>query len=136
MTDYTGPRLFGEVTDIDRRRWQIQAHAALATTLLRAQEAGLAPLHWSLGTLGQLHATVPTLGVAQATVREIYTAWADFLDLSTRRTNPGSHGTVHLSAFGDIPDRTRRRLGRPVVISADLYPADDTQAPDDQEDRS
>jgi hypothetical protein len=135
MTDHTGPRLFGEVTDIDCRRWQIQAHAALATTLLRAHEAGLAPLHWSISALGQLHGTVPTLGVAQATVREIYTAWADFLGLSTRRTNPGSHGAVHLSAFGDIPDRTRR-LGRPVVISADLYPADDAQAPDHQEDRS
>jgi hypothetical protein len=125
VTDHSGPGLFGPVTDVDRRRWQIQAHAALATVLGRAAQAGLAPLHWTLGTTGQLHGMVPTLGRTAEDVAEIYTAWAEFLNLATRRTHPGSHGTVHLCAIGDIPDRTGR-LGRPVGISADLHPADDT----------
>ncbi|HEY3477495.1 MAG TPA: hypothetical protein VGL02_01235 [Streptomyces sp.] len=126
MTDHKGPRLFDEVTDIDRRRWQIQAHAALATVLHRANQAGLVPLRWSLGITGQLHATVPTLDRAAEDVAEIFAAWAEFLGLTSRRAHRGSHGTVHLSAIGDIPARTGR-LVRPVVISADLHPADDTE---------
>ncbi|KDN23219.1 hypothetical protein [Amycolatopsis rifamycinica] len=122
--DDIGSRLFDRVTDSDRRRWQIQAHAALATVLGRAAQARLAPLHWTLGPTGQLHGTVPTLGYAADKVAEIYVEWADFLGLSTRRTARGSHGTVHLTATGDIPGRTGR-LGRPVVISADLHPAED-----------
>lgn len=124
-TEGNGDRLFGPATDIDRRRWQIRAHAALATVLLRANEAGLVPLRWDLDTLGELRGTVPTFGIEQAAVREIYTAWADFLGLTARRTNPGDHGAVHLSAFGAIPDRSGG-LGRPVVITADLYPDDTT----------
>ena len=61
-TEGNDDRLFGPATDIDRRRWQIRARAALATVLLRANEAGLVPLRWDLDTLGELHGTVPTLG--------------------------------------------------------------------------
>ncbi|MEV6878637.1 hypothetical protein [Amycolatopsis sp. NPDC051128] len=127
--DHGGSSLFGPVTDADRRRWQIQSHAALATVLHTANKAGLAPLHWSLSAIGQLHATVPTLDLAQAEVREIYTAWADFLDLATRHSYRTGHGTVHLTAVGDIPGRDGRRQ---VGISADLFPDDDTNPATEQ----
>ncbi|SEB48882.1 hypothetical protein SAMN04489727_2137 [Amycolatopsis tolypomycina] len=126
MTDQSGSGLFGPVTDNERRRWQIQGHAALATVLQRASAAGLTPLHWTLSDTGHLRGTVPVLDHTAEDVTAIYVAWAGFLDLATRRTAPGDHGTVHLSAIGDIPDRTGR-LGHPVVISADLRPADDTE---------
>ncbi|WP_103338761.1 hypothetical protein [Amycolatopsis sp. CA-126428] len=124
MTDHSGPGLFGPVTDNDRRRWQIQAHAALATVLQRASKAGLAPLRWTLGITGQLHGAVPTLDHAAEQVAGIYVAWADFLDLEIRRTTRGDHGTVHLCAIGDLPDRIGR-FSHPVGISADLHPAED-----------
>ncbi|MEV6832852.1 hypothetical protein [Amycolatopsis sp. NPDC051102] len=124
MTDHSGSDLFHQVTDVDRRRWQIQAHATLATVLQRASTAGLAPLHWNLGPAGQLRGTVNDLGRAAEEVAGIYTAWAEFLHLAIRRATPGSHGTVHHWAFGDLPDRTGH-LGHPVLIVADLPPTAD-----------
>lgn len=128
MTDHSGSGLFGPITDADRRRWQIRAHAVLATVLHRAHEAGLVPLVWRVGT-GQLMGEVVTLGVPGLTgeeIREIYTGWADFLDLPHRREHTGSDG-VHLTALGQVPERGYR-LGRPVGITAHIYPDQDESA--------
>ena len=119
MSGNDGSGLFGPITDTDRRRWQIRAHAVLATVLQRADRAGLVPLVWRVGT-GQLLGEVATTGLTGAQVRGIYTAWADFLDLPHRREHTGSDG-VHLTAFGDIPERGYR-LGRPVGITAHIDP--------------
>ncbi|WP_103347978.1 hypothetical protein [Amycolatopsis sp. CA-128772] len=124
MTGPTGSGLFDPISDADRRRWQIQTHAVLATVLQRASTAGLAPLQWNLGAAGQLRGTVNVSGRAAEDLAGIYTAWADFLNLTIRRSVSGSRGTVHHWAFGDLPDRADQ-LGRPVLICADLHSADD-----------
>ncbi|MEV5718494.1 hypothetical protein AB0L41_31795 [Amycolatopsis mediterranei] len=123
MTDHSGSGLFGPITDVDRRRWQIRAHAVLATVLHNANAAGLVPLVWRVG-VGQLYGEVATLGLTGPQIRAIYTTWADFLDLPNRREHTSSEG-VHLTAFGEVPERGYR-LGQLVGITAHIYPDDDT----------
>jgi len=131
MTDHhddtTAARLFGPVTDTDRRRWQIQSHAALATVLSRAFTAQLVPLVWTLGQTGQLTGRVPTLDRTAAQIREIYTAWVDFLMLPNQREHTGGDGT-HLTAIGNIPDRSGG-LVRAIGITAHIYPHHDLADP-------
>lgn len=133
MSDHSGSGLFGPITDVDRRRWQIRAHAVLATVLHNANRAGLVPLVWRVGT-GQLLGEVATLGLTGQEVRDVYTAWADFLDLTNRREHTGSDG-VHLTAFGEVPERGYR-LGRPVGITAHIWPDDDIDPTTDEENPS
>ncbi|RJQ84761.1 hypothetical protein D5S19_15970 [Amycolatopsis panacis] len=109
--------LFGPVTDTDRRRWQIQAHAALASVLLRAHEAGLPPLTWTVTDTGGLSGRVDSPGTP-GEVRARFGAWVSFLDLQVAAGHTGG-GWQTCAAYGELPGRAGTR-GRPVGLRADI----------------
>ncbi|MFF0145985.1 hypothetical protein ATK36_0472 [Amycolatopsis sulphurea] len=115
--------LFGPVSDTDRRRWQIQAHAALASVLFRAHEAGLPPVTWTVTDRGALSARIGSSGTP-GEVRALFTAWVSFLDLHVVAPHSGG-GWQTCAAYGELAGRGGSR-GRPVGLRADIPTPDPT----------
>lgn len=115
--------LFDPVTGADQRRWQLQAHAALATVLARASVAGLPTVAWMIGTAGQLSGRVRTVGLSRRAARSVFAAWTAFLDLPEQSFPVRDDGSQTLRAIGSLPTRDGS-AGRPVGLLADLPPAD------------
>ncbi|WP_147397300.1 hypothetical protein [Amycolatopsis panacis] len=112
------------MTEAERRVWQLQAHAVLATVLTSAHVAGLPVLTWSVTDHGVLSAQIDGHGLPDHLVRDRFSAWVAFLGLD-EGWFPVPGGTRTLRALGTV----RSRDGHTVALALTASPTG--QAPAD-----
>lgn len=108
--------LLGDVSDIDRRRWQMAACRALTEILKRASNRKLKPIDWhvkpNLSLVG--HVSSSDYGNVEKDVTAAFDQWCDLLGLTVDGRVTKSGGGIYLVGQHDNwrpkPDLTGARV--------------------------
>lgn len=115
------PRLFGDVTDTDRIRWQLRAVTALQKVLTDAARDGLPVISWTLTLSGGLAGQVIPQGTT-AQRRAAFELWCAHLHITPWPERTKTDSWVHLHAVGSLAPLLDLRVA--VALAADLAPDD------------
>lgn len=115
--------LLGEVSDRDRRRWQMAAARALAEILKRADRQKLKPIDWTLGGSLQLVGNLNSsdYGNVEKNVVDAFTRWADLLCLTCDPPEKKSGGGIYLVGRHDNWRPSPKLTGARVTVIAQTF---------------
>lgn len=122
-TNPTTEPLLGNVTDNDRRRWQIAAQRALTEILARASRQRLKPIEWRLSgglhVTGLLHST--DYGNVEKDVQAAFDKWVALLCLTPDPSVGKSGGGIYLVGRHDCWRPRPGQTGARVSVIAQTF---------------
>jgi len=116
-------RLLDDVSDRDRRRWQMAAARALTEILKRADRQKLKPIDWTMGGSSRLvgNLTATDYGNVEKNVTAAFTRWADLLCLTCDKLAMKSGGGIYLVGRHDNWRPSPKVTGARITVIAQTF---------------